>query len=57
VIRAEVLEANPDIGDLLNEVSAKLDDQVMAALNASVDVDKVSVENAAAKFLQDNGLI
>lgn len=28
----------------------------MAALNASVDVDKVSVENAAAKFLQDNGL-
>ncbi|KGJ12124.1 glycine betaine ABC transporter substrate-binding protein (plasmid) [Paracoccus versutus] len=57
VIRTEVLEANPGIGDLLNEVSAKLDDQVMAALNASVDVDKVSVENAAAKFLQDNGLI
>ena len=57
VIRAEVLEANPDIGDLLNGVAAKLDDQVMAALNASVDVDKVSVENAAAKFLQDNGLI
>ncbi|MDK8871284.1 glycine betaine ABC transporter substrate-binding protein [Paracoccus sp. SSJ] len=56
VIRTQVLEANPDIGDLLNEVSAKLDDQVMAALNASVDVDKVSVENAAAKFLQDNGL-
>ena len=56
VIRAEVLEANPDIGDLLNEVSAKLDDQVMAALNASVDVDKVSVENAAAKFLQDHDL-
>lgn len=55
VIRAEVLEANPEIGDLLNEVSAKLDDEVMASLNASVDVDKVSIENAAAKFLQDHG--
>lgn len=57
VIRDEVLEANPDIGELLNEVSAKLDDEVMAKLNASVDVDKVSVENAATQFLKDNGLI
>ncbi|RMC34911.1 glycine betaine ABC transporter substrate-binding protein [Paracoccus alkanivorans] len=57
VIRDEVLEANPDIGELLNEVSAKLNDEVMAKLNASVDVDKVSVENAATQFLKDNGLI
>jgi len=57
VIRKEVLEANPDIGELLDAVSAKLDDQVMARLNASVDVDKVSVENAAAQFLRDNGLV
>ncbi|MDP0927740.1 glycine betaine ABC transporter substrate-binding protein [Paracoccus onubensis] len=57
VIRDEVLEANPDIGEVLNEVSAKLNDEVMAQLNASVDVEKVSIENAAAKFLKDNGLI
>ncbi|RNF35253.1 glycine betaine ABC transporter substrate-binding protein [Paracoccus methylarcula] len=57
VIRDEVLEANPDIGELLNEVSAKLNDEVMAKLNASVDVEKVSIENAATQFLKDNGLI
>ncbi|MEZ5836756.1 MAG: glycine betaine ABC transporter substrate-binding protein [Geminicoccaceae bacterium] len=57
VIRAEVLEANPEIGDLLNSVSEKLNDEVMAKLNAEVDVDKVSIENVAAGFLKDNGLI
>ncbi len=30
VIRDKVLEANPKVGDLLNELSAKLDDQTMA---------------------------
>ena len=57
VIRDEVLEANPDIGETLNEVSATLTDDVLAKLNASVDVEKVSIENAAAQFLKDNGLI
>lgn len=57
VIRDEVLEANPDIGEVLNEVSAKLNDEVMANLNASVDVEKISIENAATQFLEDNGLI
>lgn len=57
VIRTEVLEANPDIGELLNQVSAKLDDATMAALNARVDVEKVSIENVAADFLKENGLI
>ena len=57
VIRAEVLEANPELGDLLDAVSAKLDDDVMAGLNAKVDVDKVSIENVADQFLKENGLI
>lgn len=57
VIRAEVLKKHPDIGQLLNKVSAKLDDKVMAGLNAKVDVDKVSVENVAKDFLKQNGFI
>jgi osmoprotectant transport system substrate-binding protein len=57
VIRTEVLEANPQIGALLNGVAAKLDDATMAALNARVDVEKVSVENVAAEFLKDQGLM
>lgn len=57
VIRSEVLEANPDLAGLLNSVAAKLDDATMARLNASVDVDKISIENAAAGFLQEQGLM
>jgi osmoprotectant transport system substrate-binding protein len=57
VVREEVLEKNPELADILNEVSAKLDDETMAALNARVDVEKVSVENVAAEFLKEQGLI
>ena len=57
VVRAEVLEANPELADVLNNVSAKLDDTVMARLNARVDVEKVSIENVAADFLKESGLI
>ncbi len=57
VIRADVLKKHPDIGKLLNEVSAKLNDKAMATLNANVDVKKISVENVAKDFLKQNGLI
>lgn len=57
VVRDQVLEANPKIGELLNEMSSKLDDQTMATLNAKVDVERVSIENVAAEFLKDSGLV
>lgn len=57
VVRAETLEANPSLADLLNALSAELDDATMARLNAAVDVDKRSVEDVAASFLQEKGLI
>jgi osmoprotectant transport system substrate-binding protein len=57
VVRREVLENNPKIGELMNALSAKLDDATMARLNAKVDVDRVSVENVAAEFLKENGLV
>lgn len=56
VVRTEVLEANPELADILNEVSSKLSDEVMAKLNARVDVDKVSIENVASEFLSEHGL-
>lgn len=56
VIRAEFLQANPEIGELLNTVSAKLSDEVMSKLNARVDVDKMAIETVAADFLKENGL-
>lgn len=57
VVRTEVLEANPELAEILNGLAAKLDDAVMAGLNARVDVDKVSIENVAAEFLDEQGLI
>ncbi len=57
VVRADVLTAHPDLADLLNGVSAKLNDALMAKLNARVDVDKESIENVAADFLKENGLM
>jgi osmoprotectant transport system substrate-binding protein len=57
VVRKEVLDANPTLAGILNGLSAKLDDAVMAKLNASVDVDKKTVEEVSAGFLKAQGLI
>jgi osmoprotectant transport system substrate-binding protein len=57
VVRKEVLDKNPKLADALNAISAKLDDPTMAKLNASVDVDKKTVEEVAEGFLRTNGLI
>ncbi|MBD9571901.1 glycine betaine ABC transporter substrate-binding protein [Ensifer sp. ENS08] len=56
VIRKEVLDGSPELADILNGLSAKLDDAVMASLNASVDVDKRSVEEVSKEFLASQGL-
>ena len=57
VVRKEILDKNPKIAEALNALSAKLNDDNMARLNASVDVDKKSVEDAAEGFLKANGLL
>jgi osmoprotectant transport system substrate-binding protein len=56
-VRKEVLDKNPKLADALNSVSAKLTDEIMAKLNASVDVDKKTPEDVAEAFLKSNGLI
>jgi osmoprotectant transport system substrate-binding protein len=57
VVRKETLDANPQLAEHLNALSAKLDDATMAKLNASIDVDKKSVEEVATGFLKEQGLI
>lgn len=57
VVRKATLDADPKLANILNALSAKLDDQVMAKLNASVDVDKKGVDQVAADFLKSQGLI
>jgi osmoprotectant transport system substrate-binding protein len=57
VVRKEILDKNPKIADALNAIAAKLNDDNMAKLNASVDVDKKTPEEVAEGFLKANGLI
>jgi osmoprotectant transport system substrate-binding protein len=57
VVRKEILDKNPRIGEALNSIAAKLNDETMAKLNASVDVDKKTPEEVAENFLKTNGLI
>jgi osmoprotectant transport system substrate-binding protein len=57
VVRKAWLDANPKAAEALNALSAKLDDATMAKLNASVDVDKKTVEDVARTFLKEQGLV
>lgn len=50
VVRDEVLNANPDVAEVINKVSAALDTQTITALNAKVDVDKEEYEDVAKEF-------
>jgi osmoprotectant transport system substrate-binding protein len=57
VVRKEILDKNPKLADPLNALAGKLNNENMARLNASVDVDKKSVEDVAHGFLKEQGLI
>jgi osmoprotectant transport system substrate-binding protein len=57
VVRKEIADKTPKLVEALNALSAKLDNDTMAKLNASVDVDKKTPEEVAETFLKQNGLI
>lgn len=57
VVTKKFLDANPKVADHLNALSAKLDDGTMARLNATVDVEKKTIEEVAQTFLKQQGLI
>jgi osmoprotectant transport system substrate-binding protein len=57
VVRKETLDKHPKLGEHLNALSEKLDDATMAKLNASIDVDKKTVEEVASSFLKSQGAV
>ncbi|CAI8897236.1 Glycine-betaine-binding protein [Pseudomonas sp. IT-196MI5] len=57
VIRTEVFKENPKIGELLNALSSRLDDDTIAGLNSRVDVGRESIESVSREFLQKNQLL
>lgn len=52
VVRNDVLEANPDIADILDEISESLDTETMIGLNAKVDIEKQEYEEVAKEFYE-----
>ena len=50
VVQASVLEAHPDIKEILNKVDETLDTETITALNARVEVDKMDYDEVAAEY-------
>lgn len=57
VVRQSTLERLPELEEQMNDLSALLDDAVMAELNARVDVQRESIEAVARTFLEEQGLL
>jgi osmoprotectant transport system substrate-binding protein len=50
IVRQSALDKNPDIENILNQVSALIDTKTITALNAKVDVDKQEYEEVAKNY-------
>ena len=57
VVRQELLDEDPAIRDVLNQLAGKLDDATMAGLNAQVAIDQLEAIDVARTFLQDQGIV
>ena len=52
VVRNEVLEAYPQIAEILNPISAALDTETVTSLKAKVDIDQEEYEDVALDFYE-----
>ncbi len=52
VIRQDVLEKNPEIKDILNKVTASIDNKTIIKLNAEVDINKREYTEVAKEFFE-----
>lgn len=57
VVNTEFLEANPEVEDVLNELSGVLTTEDLMSLNAKVDVERALPEDVAKDYLREKGLI
>ncbi|MDR0807133.1 MAG: glycine betaine ABC transporter substrate-binding protein [Enterobacteriaceae bacterium] len=56
-VRSDVLEATPELANALNTLSRLLNNDVISALNAKVDMEHQSAEQVATQFLTANNLL
>jgi osmoprotectant transport system substrate-binding protein len=57
VVRSDVLEKNPKMKGVLNEVSKTLDAETMRELNAKVAIEQEDEADVAREFLQKKGIV
>jgi osmoprotectant transport system substrate-binding protein len=57
VIRSDVLQKHPKMKEVLDKVSASLDEETMRQLNSQVDIQREDPEDVARQFLQKKGLL
>jgi len=57
VVNAEFLEANPEVADVLNELSGVLTTDDLKSLNAKVDIERQLPGDVARDYLTEKGLI
>lgn len=57
VVRKPILDANPGLDEALNTLSGLLNNDVIATLNARVDIDHESPQKVAREFLQQHKLL
>ncbi len=57
VVRQEILEAAPQIADILNPIAAALDAEAMSSLNMQVDIDEYLPVEVAEQWLTEQGFI
>jgi len=57
VVRQEILDASPEVAQLLNGIMAKLSQEALTGLNRAVVVDQETAASAAEAWLTDNGFL
>ena len=57
IVRKDVLNAHPQLEDVLNMLAGNINDEVMTELNYKIDVEQQQIEKVAKEFLQSKGLI
>lgn len=57
VVREDTLVEVPELKEILESVSTRLDESVMQRLNGYVDVDRQSIEEVSRNYLEEEGLI
>jgi glycine betaine/choline ABC-type transport system substrate-binding protein len=57
VVRQDLLEASPEVADVLNQLAGHIDDATMAELNFQVDDGGLEATDVAREYLLNEGLI